>query len=61
MVGYRAVLRGGRAFVEAWPEPLAIGKPLPTVPLWIAVDLPIPVPLDQSYRLTCESLRIRAR
>ena len=34
---------------------------LPTLPLWIAVDVPIPIDLEQSYLATCEALRIRVR
>lgn len=45
--------------VEVWPIPLEVGKPLATLPLWIAPDCAVPVDLEESYRATCESLRIR--
>jgi hypothetical protein len=46
--------------LEAWPEKLDLGKPLPTVPLWLAPDCAIGVPLEDSYAETCKTLRIRA-
>jgi hypothetical protein len=55
---YRTLLEKGRARVDAWPEPLEIGKPLPTLPLWLADDLAVPVDLEQSYLTTCDTLRI---
>jgi hypothetical protein len=46
--------------LEAWPETLALGQPLPTLPLWLAADAVIGVPLEASYLETCKTLRIRA-
>jgi hypothetical protein len=46
--------------VEAWPEPLAIGEPLPIMPLWLSLDLCVPLRLGESYLATCKSLRISA-
>jgi hypothetical protein len=37
---------------------LALGHPLPTLPLWLADDLPVPVELEASYEETCRVLRI---
>jgi hypothetical protein len=42
-----------------WPAPLAVGQPLPTLPLWIAADFSVPLDLDASYRATCTDLRVR--
>jgi hypothetical protein len=42
-----------------WPAPLALGKPLPTLPLWIAADFSVPLDLEASYQATCSDLRIR--
>ncbi len=57
-VAYRTVSEKGQAHVEAWPEALAVGAELPTVPLWIAVDLCVPLPLEASYTAACRALRI---
>src|SRR5262249_54652364 len=42
-----------------WPAPLALGQPLPTLPLWIASDFSVPLDLEASYQATCTDLRIR--
>jgi Protein of unknown function (DUF4058) len=59
-VAYRAVTVRKHPRVEAWPEQLALGKPLPVVPLWLALDLCVPVRLEDSYLAACRSLRIPA-
>jgi hypothetical protein len=59
-VAYRAVTVRKRPRVEAWPERLALGEVLPTVPLWLALDLSVPLRLEESYLTTCRSLRIPA-
>jgi hypothetical protein len=59
-VAYRAVTLRKRPRVEVWPESLAIGKSLPDMPLWLTLDLCLPVRLEESYLATCRSLRIPA-
>lgn len=46
--------------LEAWAESLALGKPLPALPLWLAADCVLPLDLEPSYVQTCQTLRIRA-
>lgn len=58
-VAYRTVLAAGQHRLDVWPEPLAIGEFLPTLPLWLEVDLCLPLNLEESYVATCEALRIR--
>jgi hypothetical protein len=59
-VSYRAVGREEETQkLELWPAPLALGEPLPTLPLWIAADFAVPLDLDASYLATCADLRIR--
>lgn len=48
--------RGGR--LESWFYPLEVGKSLPTLPLWLAVDLAVPLELEATYAETCRALRI---
>jgi hypothetical protein len=57
-VAYRSVSRQGQTQVEAWPEALAVGEQLPVLPLWIGVDLSLPLPLETSYAAACRALRI---
>ena len=59
-VAYRPVTARKAQRVEAWPEPLALGKALPVMPLWLTLDLCVPVRLEESYLATCQSLRISA-
>jgi hypothetical protein len=50
--------RGLRRWLEAWSRPLAIGEPLPVLPLWLSDELAIPLDLEASYEQTCRDLRI---
>jgi hypothetical protein len=59
-VAYRPVPARKSPRVEAWPEPLTLGKPLPELPLWIGLELCVPLRLEDSYLATCQSLRISA-
>ena len=43
---------------RAWTHPLAVGLPLPTLPLWLADNLALPLELEASYEETCAILRI---
>jgi hypothetical protein len=59
-VSYRAVQREEETQrLELWPAPLALGAPLPTLPLWIACDFSVRLDLDASCQLACADLRIR--
>jgi hypothetical protein len=48
-VAYRAVRHGEPVHLDVWPFPLAVGTELPTVPLWLAADLAIPLDLELTY------------
>ncbi len=43
---------------DFWRNRLALGKPLPTLPLWLTEKLSIPLDLEASYEETCRLLRI---
>ncbi len=43
---------------EAWAHALALGQPLPTLPLWLADNFAIPLELEASYEETCRILRV---
>lgn len=47
-----------RALLDAWFYPMAIGEPLPTLPLWLTPDLRVMLPLEPSYQETCRILGI---
>jgi hypothetical protein len=44
--------------LETWAQSLTLGRPLPTVPLWLADDLAIPLELEESYEQSCNILDI---
>jgi hypothetical protein len=60
VVSYRPVTTRKRPRVEVWPETLELGEPLSTMPLWLSLDLSVPVRFEESYVATCKSLRISA-
>jgi hypothetical protein len=59
---YAAACRWGRGadswLLETWAHALAVGLPLPTLPLWLADNLAVPLELEASYEETCRILRI---
>ncbi len=44
--------------MDAWTEPLHLGGVLPTLPLWLASDLALPLELEASYEETLDVLRL---
>jgi len=49
---------GTRALLDAWFYPLTLGQPLPSLPVWLDVDLHVSLDLEGSYEDTCRVLRI---
>jgi hypothetical protein len=47
-----------RPRLEIWAYPLAVGRALPTLPIWLQDDLSIALDLEASYEETCRALRI---
>jgi hypothetical protein len=54
----RWVEKGNRTLLEAWSHVLAVGQPLPTLPLWLTADLAVPLDLELSYEQACHDLWI---
>lgn len=54
----RWLLREPRSVLESFSEPLAVGQPLPEIPLWLGEELVVPLDLERSYEQTCHDLRI---
>jgi hypothetical protein len=46
------------ARLEAWFYAMAVGQPLPTLPIWLTADLRVMLPLEPSYQETCRILGI---
>lgn len=55
---YRPITREEQSSLDVWQNPLAIGQPLPTLPLWIRGTSSLPIDLESTYEATCESLRM---
>lgn len=58
-VAYRRAGGNGHMTLEIWHQALEIGAALPELPLWLEADLSIPLRLEESYSVTCASLRMR--
>jgi len=57
-IAYRTTKQKEKWQLETWNERLALGAALPTLPLWLADNLVVPVELEPSYEETCGVLRI---
>ncbi len=55
---YHVVERAKHKSLDIWQEPLAVGNPLPTMPLWLRGSVCLPVELDATYERTCHEQRI---
>ncbi len=47
-----------RSRLQTRAYPLAVGQQLPTLPLWLADELSVPLELEATYEETCGILRI---
>ena len=54
----RLTKRGDEWLLETWAHTLGLGRPLPTVPLWLADNLAVPLELEESYEQSCNILNI---
>jgi len=57
-VAYRPVPVQSQQRVEVWPETLTLGHSLPVLPLWLRLDLCLPLHLEETYATTCTGLRV---
>jgi hypothetical protein len=48
----------GRPKLDTWFTPLELGRPLPTLPLWLAEDVAVKLDLEPSYEDACRVLHI---
>jgi hypothetical protein len=58
VVACRLARRADEWLLETWTQPLDLGKSLPTVPLWLADNLAVPLDLEESYEQSCGILNI---
>jgi hypothetical protein len=50
---YRPIVRNGNQQIEVWPHRLAVGEPMPTVPLALNAGLCVPLDLEATYAEAC--------
>jgi hypothetical protein len=50
-----------KRLLDAWFYPMIVGKPLPTLPIWLTSALRVMLPLETSYEETCKILGIKDR
>ena len=55
---YRPVGREGEVQLDIWHEPIALGSPLPVLPLWLKGGPCLPVDLGATYDRTRRELRM---
>ncbi len=55
---YHPVEQGGDAQLDIWIETLALGQPLPTLPLWLRGGPCMPIDLESTYEQVRTGLRI---
>lgn len=57
-VSYRPTVRGETAEVEVWFGEVAVGDPLPTMPLRLTGDLFVPVEFEPTYTDACRKRKL---
>jgi hypothetical protein len=57
-VAYRPLRREAGDEIDLWRRPLALGEPLPTLPLGLRADLVIPVDFEATYAEACLRKRL---
>jgi len=57
-VAYRPVLRQEKPEIDLWTAPVAVGQPLPTMPLRLTGDLFVPVEFEPAYQEACRRRRL---
>lgn len=57
-VAYRAVTRDGQTSLDLWQERLAVGEPLPDLPLWLRGGVSLRVDLEATYERTSQEQRV---
>lgn len=57
-VAYRPIIREEKEEIDLWPTPLALGGPLPILPLAINAELVLPVDFETTYADVCKKRRL---
>jgi len=49
---------GQKTLLETWASPLAVGQPLPTLPIWLTETEAVSLDLEVACEAACRVLRI---
>jgi hypothetical protein len=52
-VGYQPIRRDEREQIDLWPRTLALGEPLPQLPLALGAEIVVPVDFEEAYVDVC--------
>lgn len=55
---FRTIKDADGWYIDDWSVPLELGVELPTMPLWLAANVAVPVELESTYQETCRVLRM---
>lgn len=55
---YRPVVRQQAEQTDVWPVVLAVGQPLPVLPLALDAEICLPLDLDSTYQTACQRRRL---
>ncbi len=55
---YRPIRHGDQPSLDVWQEALAVGRTLPTMPLWLRGSICLPLDLEGTYERTREEQRV---
>jgi hypothetical protein len=58
-ISCRPVRREAREEIDVWHEKLEVGSRLPKLSLFLGGDLSVMVDFEESYRETCQRLKLR--
>lgn len=57
-IAYRSRRENAHTNIDWWAQPLAVGQVMPKVPMWIGIDVKVPIDLEASYMKTFEYIRV---
>lgn len=54
----RWIARESKRVLQTWSHALAVGRPLPTLPVWLTEDFAVPLDLEATYEETCATFDV---
>jgi len=57
-IAYRSRRENAHTKIDWWEQALAVGQAMPKVPMWIGIDVKVPIDLEASYMKTFDYIRV---